>query len=348
MPSTKDLLEHAGRSAPAAGFELDDLGGRRSRRRRRDRGVAIAVGLVLTTATAALLTTALRPQGGAVVGSSGPTGGQPPALSAPSGPTGADGQDHAFDALPPATQAPLVAADGQFHYRAVLISYHCVDGGDVCGGNDVDLDASYWWSPADDSGRIEVDARESYGIDAGRFGPGEFPNHNGIDVSDFPTEPDSLYDFLVVRSRPSGASPAPLVTPPPDGGPEDGRLWRAITDLLEEPRVTPAVRAALLDVAAGLQGSHVTVDSTDPFGRPAHIVEFGNWGGHILERLYVDPDSHELLCWTSSEATGALPFRYHVVQQAGVVGSTETSLDLDEGSVPGTLLSLEDLAFGSP
>lgn len=109
--------------------------------------------------------------------------------------------------------------------------------------------------------------------------------------------------------------------------------------------MTPAVRAALLEAAAGLQGTHVTLDASDPFGRPAHVVEFGNWAGTIVERLYVDPGTHDLLGMTSSEPEAQLPFRYYVVQQPGVVKSTEAGLALDEGSVPGTLLSVEDLPF---
>ncbi|MBI2237306.1 MAG: cupredoxin domain-containing protein [Actinobacteria bacterium] len=98
--------------------------------------------------------------------------------------------------------------------------------------------------------------------------------------------------------------------------------------------MTPAVRAALLDVAAGLQGSHVLTDVSDPVGRPAHEIEFGNWGGDIIERLYVDPTTHELLAWTMAAATGDQPFEYFVVQGAGVVDSTEVAPAEQDGSIP--------------
>jgi hypothetical protein len=321
MHDAHDLLERARRRAPAPTFSLEDVRSWRDRRVRGKRLRATAVGLLLAISVFAVVATAFPRQGDRYAGLSGET-------------------------LPPAAEAPLVAQHGEYYYRAILIAQHCVDHPEVCGGNDVQLDATYWWSPADDSGRIAVDGAKEYGIQSGRFGPGAFPNDNGIDVSNFPLDPRALTAFLLQRSADEGASPAPLVTPPPDGAPEDGRLWRAITDLLEDPHVTPAVRAALVDVAAGLQGAHVTLDSTDPFGRPAHIVEFGNWGGHIVERLYVDPDSHDLLCWTSSVPRAEFPFRYYVVQQAGVVGSTEAGLSLHEGSVPGTMLSVSDLPFG--
>ena len=322
MADTKQLLERAGRAGPAPAFDLETVRRRRDRHARSERVRAAAVGLALVAAVVsvvAVLSPRERSHSDAV------------ALG---------------DALPAATEAPLVAGPGEHYYRAILIAQNCVGDTDKCGGNDVRLDATFWWSPNDDSGRIAVDDARAYGIEPGRFGPGAFPNVNGIDVSAFPLDPVELTNFLLERSAETGASPAPLVTPPPEGAAQDGRLWRAITDLLEDPHVTPAVRASLLDVAAGLQGAHVALDATDPFGRPAHVVTFGNWGGEIVERLYVDPSTHELLCWTSSAGDAELPFRYFVVQQAGVVSSVESGLSLDEGSVPGTLLSVDDVRFG--
>lgn len=319
MTDTKRLLERAGHRAPAPGFDLETLRRRRDRRAGSERIRAAIVGLALVSAVVAIVAVLPRTERGR---------SDEVALGA---------------ALRPATDEPLVAGPGEYYHRAVLLGQHCVDTPDPC--EDVRLDATYWWSPADDSGRIAVDDAYAYGIEAGRFGPRAFPNNNGIDVSAFPLEPSELAVFLLERGRDGGASPAPRVTPPPEGAPEDGRVWRAITDLLEDPHVTPAVRAALVNVAAAMQGTHVSLDAADPFGRPAHVVEFGNWGGEVVERLYVDPGSHELLCWTSSLAGSDVPFRYFVVQQAGVVDSTESGLSLDEGSVPGTLLSSEDLRF---
>jgi hypothetical protein len=112
---------------------------------------------------------------------------------------------------------------------------------------------------------------------------------------------------------------------------------------MQDPRVTPSVRAALLEVAARLQGAHVTLDSTDPFERRAHVIEFGNWGGELIERLYVDPVSHELLAWTTSLPGAARPYSYLVVQSVGVTTSTEATPDDRESSIPTTTLSLEDL-----
>jgi hypothetical protein len=318
------MLRHAERSAPPPSFDLPALDRRRRRRDVRRRLGTVAVGIGLTVVIAASAITLIRDDRAAISGATGSTSPEEEAL------------------LPPATDVPLVAAEGQYYYRAVLLAYHCTDSGTVCGGNDVSLDATFWWSPSDDSGRIAVDAREMYGLEEGRFAAGEFPNANGIDVSDFPLDADALTIFLLERSDASGSSPAPMVTPPPEGAPRDGQLWRAITDLLMDPHVTPAVRAALLEVAAELRGSHVTLAAVDPFGRPAHVIEFGNWGGELIERLYVDPSSHELLGWTKS-APGGEPFEVFVVQGLGVVSSTETAPTEAEQPIQPTLLSVSDL-----
>ncbi len=330
MTETHDLLERAARSAPRTDYDLEAVRERGERKRRGERIRAGVLGVTLAILGATFAFAALDRDGP-----------RDPAVGG-TGPAGTTGIT-----LPPPAEPPLVAEIGQYYYSAVLYRSWCPDdGGDICGGNDVTLDATTWWSPGDDSGRIEVDARENYGIEEGRFEAGAFPNVNGIDVSSFPLEPGALTTFLLQRSAEGGSSPAPLVTPPPEGAPTDGQVWRAITDLLEDPHVTPAVRAALLDVAAGLQGAHVTTDTVDPFGRPAHVVEFGNWGGSMIERLYVDPATHELLVWTRSIASGDELFAYFVVQGAGVTDSTETGPTEQESSVPWTLLSAEDLPFG--
>jgi hypothetical protein len=321
MPETKDLLERASRSAPHVPFGLDDVRRRGELRHRAQRIRAGVVGLTLAVVAATVAFGAL--QGGARN------------VDSPYASTGAT--------LPPATRSPLVAARGQLYYRAVLlVRQDCSEGGvEQCSEGGVRLDATYMWAPDDDSGRIAVDDARAYGIEEGRFGPGEFPNDNGIDVSEFPLERDALTQFLLERSADDGASPAPLVTPPPEGAPRDGQLWRAITDLLADPHVTPTVRAALLEVAVGVQGTALEVDVVDPAGRPAHAIVFGNWGGALEERLFVDPDTHELLAWTISSDAAILEI--YLVQHAGVADSTETAPEPDGGSVPLTMLSTEDL-----
>jgi hypothetical protein len=309
----KGTLERVAATAPSPRFDMATVRARRATRRRNARVRSGIVGLaVAIVGLGAAYSTLGSADDASIVGGGG-----------------------AGDVLPPAVVSPQVAADGELYYRAVLLMHRS--------GDTSALDATTWWSPTNDSGRIEVDTATNYGIDGGRFAAGRFPNHNGIDVSAFPLEPRALTEFLLERSGPDGASPAPLVTPPPDGAPRDGQLWRAITDLMADPHVTPSVRASLLEVAARLQGAHVTLDATDPFERPAHVIEFGNWGGDLVERLYVNPVSHELLAWTTSLPGAARPYSYFVVQSVGVTTSTESAPQDRESAIPTTSLSPGDL-----
>ena len=109
-----------------------------------------------------------------------------------------------------------------------------------------------------------------------------------------------------------------------------------------DPHVTPAVRAALLEVAASLHGSHVRTDVVHPAGRPAHVIEFGNWGGEVPERLYVHPSTHELLAWAQSSTVNPNAFWIYLVQDAGVVPTTEEAPGARERSIPLTVLSADD------
>jgi hypothetical protein len=237
--------------------------------------------------------------------------------------------------LPPATVTPLETDIGQYYvWKVSELAEGCFDAeGGTCGFPGLRLEVTYWWSP-DGSGRIKVDESKGYGIEGGLFEKGRFPNPNGIDVSSFPLAPGTLAAFLLERSAEDGASPAPLVTPPPDGAPRDGQLWRAITDLLTDPHMTPAVRAALLDVAAGLQGSRVETGVIDPVGRPADVIRFANWAGDQPEALYVDPTNHELLAWTATSRLDDRSFQVFVVRDAGVVNSTDATPDPGTHSIP--------------
>jgi hypothetical protein len=310
MRDTRALLERAALSAPEARLDIDDLASRRRRLRTRDRVLAIGTALVLTLGAAGFAYLSLRSAETSRLGSTGPTGPTAP-------------EEVPADGLPRAERAPLIASPDGYYVHRVHMYRFCPERDDATGCDASELLATWWWSPADDSGRIDVEIANAYGIDEGRFGPGEFPNNNGIDVADFPTEPRALHDFLLARSQPGGQSPAPLVSPPPGGAPEDGRLWRAITDLLEDPHVTPAVRASLLQVAANLQGSDVTLDVTDPVGRPAHVISLELGDSGWVQRLYVDPASHEFLASASFEPGSDVPHWIWLVETAGVAESVE-------------------------
>jgi hypothetical protein len=312
----RELLERARRQAPVPQITLVDLHRRREQRQRIRRVEAGVLGLALAVVAAGTAFAGFREHR-----VPGPAEGGQPSVN-----------------LPPATTPLPAAQPGQYYYTQVHLVGGCPAGQEhYCVGNDVELAATFWWAP-DGSGRIQTDRVHNYGIHDGTFGPSEFPNSNGINVSTFPTETAELTRFLLDRSASGGTSPAPLVTPPPDGAPRDGQMWRAITDLLQDPHVTPTVRAALLDVAASLKGTHLEIGSVDPVGREADVVVFGNWGGELIERLFVDPASHDLLAITWTSEIADRPFQYYVVERAGVAASRSSEPTVAE-SIP---------ALGSP
>jgi hypothetical protein len=324
MSDLHDLLEGARRRAPEPAFSLENLRRRRSRRDRARRAEALVVGLAVATVGFGVTFAMLREPGSEI----------------------ADGthQTVAEETLPPATAPALVAGTGEFYYRAVLLaSEGCLDApaGGICGATGNHLDATFWWA-RDDSGRIQVDARDGYGITEGRFGPGEYPNVQGIDASDFPQSTTELTAFLLERSAPDGTSPAPMVTPPPDGDPNDGQLWRAIADLLQDEHTTPELQAALLDVAASLTGTTVDLTADDPAGRRAYVVQMASGDGNSIDRLYVDPATHGLLAYTTLSRTSD-GYRIFLVQQAGITDSIETAPNPESGPFELTLLSVDDL-----
>jgi hypothetical protein len=157
------------------------------------------------------------------------------------------------------------------------------------------VDAGYstyetWWA-LDDSGKIAKVCCGG-GIHEGTFGPGEFYSDTGP-AEYLSTDPAELEQQLRERVEPGGASPEPYEDWGLWGGPVEWGLIRSIHELLEAPDVTPAQKAALLQVTAGLDG--VTVDATakDPFGRPAILLTTETEGS--LHEWFFDPESEQLL-----------------------------------------------------
>jgi len=317
MPDTKQLLERTARRAPNPRYEPETIRDRAGRRRRTERARATALALALTVVVGVAAFAVLA---------------DGPAASVASGDAIGSGS------LPAASIPPIVAADGEYYVHHVLLVAPC---GDACTDNDVALDATYRWSPSDDSGRIDVESRIAFGIDPGTFAPGTFPNPNGIEVAGFPADPDEMLRFLTERSAADGASPAPNVSPAAGAPSSSGTLWRAITDLLADPHVTPAVRATLLEAAAKLPGAAIVLDDADPFGRPAHVIAFPAEGGLFDERLYVDPVTHDLLAITTALRGEDAPARYYVVASDGVVPSIDAVLT--RSAIPATGITVAEL-----
>lgn len=191
------------------------------------------------------------------------------------------------------------------------------------------VDAGYatyetWWA-LDDSGRIAtIDKCCGYGRDEGTFGPGEFSSDSGP-VEYLSTDPTELEQQLRERVEPGGASPEPYADWGDSGGPVEWGLIRSIHELLEAPDVTPAQKAALFQVAAGLNG--VTADATakDPFGRPAILLSTETEGA--LHQWYFDPESEQLLVEVDG---GGVTYR---VLAAGVTSAIDDS-SLDRSFLP--------------
>jgi hypothetical protein len=95
-------------------------------------------------------------------------------------------------------------------------------------------------------------------------------------------------------------------------------------------RLTPARRAAR---RCGRPPGRQARGGRDPVGREADVVIFGNWGGELIERLYVDPASHDLLAITWTSEVSDQPFQYFVVERAGVTG-TRSQAPTDAESIP--------------
>ena len=196
---------------------------------------------------------------------------------------------------PAAPRPPVAIGPGDYSYQRVQMFSACGTdaGGEMTLCPDPRVDFETWWK-ADGSGRIAVIAKQDYGIDAGVFGPGEFPTEG--DLTGFPLDPDELRTFLLARSDSGGPSPGAAPTPLAPGVPlEEGVLWNAISEFLagQYPNTTPALRASMLDVLASL--SMVTRDdhATDPLGRDAIALRFVAAGGHVT--VYMDPTSHDFL-----------------------------------------------------
>lgn len=156
-------------------------------------------------------------------------------------------------------------------------------------------DEATWWAP-DGSGEVRNNStrQDKYpSPPTGVYDAGEFPAElfAGKDVSQLSTDPKKLATQLRTESPYTD-----ILT----GHPEPERTWRVITILLlDYPNVTPDLRAALLEVAAGLEGVRRADHVEDPGGRSATALSFTSEQDPITWTASFDPATRQLMAWTS-------------------------------------------------
>ena len=192
--------------------------------------------------------------------------------------------------------APTAPGPGQYQYTSSVEAYtsSVLDGPHPY--TDLVPETRQIWIGADGSGRIV----ESYGqpsflspadqaawVAAGSpslaeapsdqtFGPSQLSD-GPTDLAKLPTDPSALAALISSRKIEGG----------PPGPAED---FAQIGDLLRETDASPALRAALFTVAAGLPGVEELGTVTDHSGRAGVGVAF-RWGGGLHELIFNPADS---------------------------------------------------------
>jgi hypothetical protein len=156
-------------------------------------------------------------------------------------------------------------------------------------------DEETWWA-TDASGQVRNRStrQDKYPYPpSGTYDEGSFPTYLA-DVASLSTDPTVLRREL-------------------DRAPFD---WQAL--LLEAPNATPELRAAVFDVAAGLDGVTMIEDAPDPAGRPAIALEISEStdGDLATWRTYFDPATHQAIAWTFESSRGGSA---RVLIESGIV-----------------------------
>jgi hypothetical protein len=110
-----------------------------------------------------------------------------------------------------------------------------------------------------------------------------------VDLSELPTDPVALRKVLEARQI-------------EDGPAGDAETFTIVGDLLRETYGSPALRAALYEVAASLPGVELVGNTTDASGRPGIAVAYVSNGSR--DELIFDPQTAELLGETSVAIDG--------------------------------------------
>ncbi len=319
MDDMKESLRRARTAASPPEPAFERLERRRERKRRNGRIASGAVAFVVVAGLVAggVWTLGHRSNPGAAhLGSSGPS-------TAPSAATGGSGPQGS-------TGPSIVAGPGQYYYWKTV---RPVDGGNVV--------EEIWWGE-DGSGRYQIDSTNPYygtpkTQNWGPGGPSWFGP--GDDLSGLSTDPATLLQQMLDRSGENGASPEPEVTLSPGLSPETSRMWRSITELIEQGNATPSLRAALFEIASGLDGVQVDQDAVDPVGRPAIAVSLQLGEGYCsydADTMWFDPQTHVLLA--SDGDLGCSP--EVIVVAGGIVDSRSDTVASGDGYIPSPVTAI--------
>ncbi|HJQ72911.1 MAG TPA: hypothetical protein VJ887_05820 [Actinomycetota bacterium] len=170
-------------------------------------------------------------------------------------------------------------------------------------------DLETWWA-ADGSGEVRNRStrQDKYPYPpSGVYGEDAFPEANDLSWS---TDPEGLATRL-----------------------REGTFEGALVLLLETPYATPELRAALFDVASGLDGVTVIEDVHDPAGRLAVALETTERDGEDMAtwRSYFDPGTHQVLAWTFESTRGGSAW---ILLESAIVGAPGEAPEPDEWLVP--------------
>jgi hypothetical protein len=305
MSDLRTELERAGRQAPQLQDDpLEHLRSRRARKALRGRVAAGAVSLTVVVVAIGGLWTAFHPH------------------NAPSTPVRTLAGPSVDLTVPP-NEYSFVQQDWYGPGNG---------GGDGSGTKWQDQYATTTWYRADDSGRI-ISVQNGQRSDQS-YDPGNFLQDTG-DLTYLSTDPTQLLAQMTDRMQPGGRSPEPFdqFTPGPgQDGHETAGLVRSIGELLNDPNSEPALKAALFQVASGLQGMDVQQNVTDPTGRPATMLRIET--EQVVHEWWFDPSSEQLLAMETLDPGSGNVTSVMVVGASGVAATTDDGGQLNPSFIP--------------
>jgi hypothetical protein len=302
MSDLRTELERAGRNAPPLEHDAyDRVRARRERKARRGRVAAATVSLTVAIVAIAGLWTAFRPHNA-----------PPVPVRTASGPS--------VDLTVPPNEYSFLHQDWYGPPSQ------------VDGSTGTDHYGTTSWYRADDSGRI-ITVQNGDRTDQ-TYDPGNFLQDTG-DLTYLSTDPTQLLAQMADRMQPSGRSPEPFdqFTPGPgQDGHETAGLVRSIGELLNDPNSEPALKAALFQVASGLQGMDVQEGVTDPTGRPATLLRIET--EEVVHEWWFDPSSEQLLAMQVTDPGTGDVLSVMVVEASGVAATTDEGGQLNPPFIP--------------